>query len=392
MKRIWIVFKKEIIDNLRDRRSLTSALLTPLFSPIFLVALIILMGKTMFTDPIEQPLILPVAGAEYAPGLIEFLVQNNVQVIAAPDDPALAVREGNEKVVLIIGEDYGKLFLEGKPAPVQIVMDSSRQSSMADIQRTRELVNQYSMTISVLRLQARGINPAVLSTLSVAQMNVATPESQTLIFISILPFMLIITMFVGAMYVVIDTTAGERERASLEPLLVNPVRRGELVLGKLLAALPFGVLSIVLALVFFGLAFNVIPLEEMIGMPLRMDVNDLVTVLWLLLPLLLLATALQMVVATFTRSFKEAQNYLGLLPLVLAAPGALIGFMSVKPGNINMLFPSYSQTLLINQVLRQETVLNSHIIISVVSTLVISILLILLAIHLFKREQVLQGR
>jgi hypothetical protein len=66
--------------------------------------------------------------------------------------------------------------------------------------------------------------------------------------------------------------------------------------------------------------------------------------------------------------------------------------MSVKPGNINMLFPSYSQTLLINQVLRQETVLNSHIIISVVSTLVISILLILLAIHLFKREQVLQGR
>ena len=94
MKMIWIVFKKEVLDNLRDRRSISSALLTPLFSPAFLVVFIIILGKSLFGDPIENTLHLPVSGAENAPGLVAFLEQNNVELVPAPDDPEHAVREG----------------------------------------------------------------------------------------------------------------------------------------------------------------------------------------------------------------------------------------------------------------------------------------------------------
>ena len=166
--------------------------------------------------------------------------------------------------------------------------------------------------------------------------------------------MLIVTICVGGMYVIIDTTAGERERGSLEPLLINPVRRRDFVLGKLLASLPFAILTLVLTMVFFGTMFNLIPLEEFTGIPMRIEVQALWRVFWVLLPLVLLALSVQVVVATFTKSFKEAQTYLGLVPLVLASPGAFVGFLSTKATPAMMLIPSYSQSVLVNAVLRGE--------------------------------------
>ena len=392
MKPIWVVFKKEVLDNLRDRRSISSALLTPLFSPAFLVAFIIVLGKSLFGDPIETVLRLPVSGAENAPGLVAFLEENNVELLAAPEDPESAVREGEVEAVLIISEDYGEAFLAGEPAPVWLVVDTSRQASLDFIQRVRTLLYTYSQTIGSVRLLARGVNPALLNAISVGQMDVSTPQSQTLVFLNMMPFMLIVTICVGGMYVIIDATAGERERGSLEPLLINPVRRRDFVLGKLLASLPFAILTLVLAMVFFGAMFNLVPLEEFTGMPMQIEIPALWTVFWLLLPLVLLASSIQMVVATFTKSFKEAQTYLGLVPLVLASPGAFVGFLSTKATPGMMLIPSYSQSVLVNAVLRGETVRPDLFWISIGATLVVSAVLIFVAIRLFDREQVLYGR
>ncbi len=392
MKPIWVVFKKEVLDNLRDRRSISSALLTPLFSPAFLVVFIIVLGKSLFGDPIETVLRLPVSGAENAPGLVSFLEENNVELLAAPEDPESAVREGEVEAVLIISEDYGEAFLAGEPAPVWLVVDTSRQASLDFIQRVRTLLYTYSQTIGSVRLLARGVNPALLNAISVGQMDVSTPQSQTLVFLNMMPFMLIVTICVGGMYVIIDATAGERERGSLEPLLINPVRRRDFVLGKLLASLPFAILTLVLAMVFFGAMFNLVPLEEFTGMPMQIEIPALWTVFWLLLPLVLLASSIQMVVATFTKSFKEAQTYLGLVPLVLASPGAFVGFLSTKATPGMMLIPSYSQSVLVNAVLRGETVRPDLFWISIGATLVVSAVLIFVAIRLFEREQVLYGR
>lgn len=392
LRRIWTVFKKEVVDNLRDRRSISSSLLTPIFMPVFLIAMIIVLGSSVLNDAMEQPLNLPVQGAENAPGLITFLKQNNVTILPAPADPESAVREGEVNLVLIIGEDFGSALAEGQPAPLEMVMDSSRTSASSDIQRARSLINAYNGTLATLRLQVRGVSPSLLNVVSVEMVDTATPQSQALIFLNMLPFLLIMTVFFGGMYVIIDTTAGERERGSLEPLLINPTLRAEFVLGKLLASLPFALVVLALTLVLFWVGFNMVPLEDYVGFQMSIDGSVLWRIFWLCVPMVLLASALQIVVASYTRSFKEAQTYLSFLPLIAGLPGAFIAFLPVRASMPAMMIPAYGQSVLINQMMRGETVQPINMIISVVMTLIAAILLTVLAVRLYNREQILYGR
>jgi sodium transport system permease protein len=199
-------------------------------------------------------------------------------------------------------------------------------------------------------------------------------------------------VFMGGMYVIIDTTAGERERGSLEPLLSNPVRRSAMVLGKQLASLPFALATMILTLVVFGLTFNLVPVEQFLGMPMSLNMDTLWIIFGLCLPMLLLASALQMVVAAFTRSFKEAQTYLGFMPLIAGLPSMFVGFLAVKPSLVTMLIPTLGQSLLINQIMRGETMDMINVWISTGATLLATVLLTLAAVRLYQREQVLFGK
>lgn len=391
LRQIWVVFVKEVLDNLRDRRSVMSSLLTPLITPALLIAMIMILGRTLMTEEVERPLDLPVIGAENAPGLVAYLRENNIRLVDAPADPEAAVREGEVPVVLVIPPDYGEKLAVGEPAPLQLIADGTRQSSVRPIERARGVINSYGQTLAALRLYARGIDPILLSPLSVERVDVSTPQSRTVLFLSTMPFLLVMSIFVGGMYVIIDTTAGERERGSLEPLLINPVPRWVFVVGKLLASLPFGYAILALTLVLFGAGFNLIPLEEFTGMQMNIDVRSLMTIFWLSLPVVLLASVMQIVVASFTRSFKEAQTYLGFLPLVAGMPGIFLAFAEVPQALWVWLIPIFSQMEMINQVMRGEALQPNGVLISAVSTLVAAVLLTLLAIHLYRRETILFG-
>jgi sodium transport system permease protein len=385
------VFRKEFIDNLRDRRSVSSSLLTSFFTPAMIIALIIVLGSTLLKEVTEKPLDLPVQGAEHAPALMAYLRQRNVNIQPAPPDPEAAVREGYAALVLVIPPEYGAALETGEPAPIHIVIDSSRQSSMTSIQRARSLVNGYSQTLAMLRLQARGVSPSVLSPIDLQPTDLATPQSSAIIFLNMLPFVLTMTIFVGGMYVIIDTTAGERERGSLEPLLINPIPRRDFVLGKLLASLPFALasLSVALGVLYFG--FNVLPLEEFTGMQMSISNAALIYIFLVSLPVVLMASSLQMVVAAFTRSFKEAQTYLSFLPLIAGLPIMFLAFIPVKTGLGLSFIPIFSQALIINQLLRGETVQPLNVAASAAGTLVAALLLTLLAIRLYNRERILFG-
>jgi sodium transport system permease protein len=142
----------------------------------------------------------------------------------------------------------------------------------------------------------------------------------------------------------------------------------------------------------FGLTFNLVPIEQYLGIPMSLNMGTLWNIFWLCVPMLLLASALQMVVAAFTRSFKEAQTYLSFMPLVAGLPSMFAGFLSVKSSFETMLIPTFGQALLINQLLRGEVVVESNVIISTVATLVAAVLCTLLAVRLYQREQVLFGK
>ncbi|MCH9647376.1 MAG: ABC transporter permease [Deltaproteobacteria bacterium] len=381
------VFRKEVVDNMRDRRTLAAALFYPLLGPLLVVLLLAVVGRSV-SEQSETPLKLPVVGAENAPNLVAFLKQHNVEVLPAVEDPEGAVKAGDAEVVLVIPMAYGEDFVEGRPATVRLVMDDSRQSSAVSIGRARGLLETYSRTTGALRLLARGISPQITSALAVEQVNTATPQSQAARFLSIAPYMIIFSIFIGGMYLAIDTTAGERERGSLEPLLINPASRRQIVLGKYGATLVFTFIAVAETLLGFAVVLNYIPLEAYLGVRYSLSGGALLAIFLITIPMMLLAAALQIIIATFTRSFKEAQNYLSLLPLVPALPGMFLAFLPVKIKLWMMAIPTFGQQLLILRFMRGETVDPLHLMVSTGVTALVAVVLFLLAARLYERESV----
>jgi sodium transport system permease protein len=392
LNRIGVVFFKEVTDNLRDRRSVISALISGLIGPLLVLGMIMLLGRTVLASTINETRIpLPVEGRENAPSLVEFLEQNGFLVVSAPTNPEEQVRRGNYEVVLIIPEEYAETFTAGRPAPLRLVLDTSRQATIPTVERLRLLLDAYNGQIAALRLLARGINPEVTTPLAVQRVDVATSQSQMMIFLNLMPYFIVLVVFLGGMYVIIDTTAGERERGSLEPLLINPIPRWELVIGKLGAAIPFAVGTLFFTLLAFWLIFNYFPVEDYIGIPLSLDARIIAGIFLIALPMVLLASALQMIIATFTRSFKEAQTYVAFLPLVPALPGIGLAFLPITASVTNMLIPTFGQQILINQLLRGDPVNPYFVFISTSATLLISLVLVYIAVKLYQRERILFG-
>jgi sodium transport system permease protein len=390
MERIKIIFSKEVRDNLRDRRTLSGALVYPLIGPILLALVYAIMGHTASTQA-DKSLPLPVVGAENAPALVQFLQQNNAQIMPAPEDPEAEVQSGNHDIVLIIPKDYRKDFSAGHSATVQLVMDESRGSAQSSIRRARALLESYSRQIGSLRLLARGVHPAVTLALAIEEVDVATPQSQAATLLNMLPYFIVFSLFIGGMYLAIDTTVGERERGSLEPLLINPAARSELVLGKLGATLVFTIVAVVETLLAFYVMLNVLPTESL-GVKISLHTNTLWVIFLIVIPVMLLTSSLQMIVATFTRGFKEAQNYLGFMMIIPALPGMFLAFVPVKVKLWMMLIPIFAQQLLINQALRGEVLDWIQTLVSAIVTIAVGVVLTVLAIRMYERERVLFGR
>jgi sodium transport system permease protein len=391
LRRIKIIFQKEVVDNLRDRRALTSTLMGTLLGPGLMLLLFFVIGRTV-EDAAQQALQLPVLGAEHAPNLILFLEQNNVEILAPPANPQQSVRVGDFDVVLIVPEGFGGNLQSGLPARVELVVDASRQSSQIDVDRTERLLESYNQQLAVLRLITRGVSPIILQPLAIETVDVATPQSQAANLLGMMPYFLIFAIFLGGMHLAIDTTAGERERNSLEPLLINPAPRRDMVLGKMGATILFTIVSLVGTLAAFGVLFNVVPLEEFVGTRININFSVMVGIFLICLPMVGLAAAIQTIIASFARNYKEAQSYLSFLPLIPALPGMFLAFIPIKPTLWMMMIPTFGQQLIINQLMREEPVLTMNVVVSVLITLAITGILSWIAVWLYKREQILFGR
>jgi sodium transport system permease protein len=387
MNKIWIIFEKEVVDSLRDYRSWATGLFWALFGPLLMGGMLMLIGSSVRED-IEKPLNLPVQNPQNAPSLIQFLEQHDVIVEPAPADPEAAVKAGDVNVILVIPADYGEDFSSGKTATVQLVLDRSRHSAIADVSRIQNLLEGYSTYLGTLRLVVRGVSPEVIQVVTVEEVDVATPQSRATILISFLPYFIIFAIFNGAAPIITDTTAGERERQSLEPLLINPVPRRNFVLGKLLAAFPFSLASLGITLVGFGIVFNVLPVEEYLGLRISLNITTLLSIFLICLPVVFLGSAIQMLVASFARSTKEAGTYLPFIALVPSLPGLALAFFPVKPELWTMLIPTFGQQILINQIMRAEPISVSDAVISTAMTIVISAAITYIAIRLYGREQI----
>jgi sodium transport system permease protein len=388
---VRIVFAKEMLENLRDRRVILSAFLFGVLLAPVIFGLTTSLASKRAVESQDKPLRLTVSGVEHAPNLVHFLEENGAQIKAAtlaPDEAISAVRSGREDLVLLIDAEYGRKLEAGNPAPLDLVVDTANNTTGASANRARNLLEAYGGQLASLRLLVRGISPEVVRPVDVRTLDVATPAGRSLLILGMMTYFSFMSMLVGGFYLAIDTTAGERERGSLEPLLGLPVKRAELIIGKMLATSAFMSISLLLTLTAFGVVIQFIPLEAL-GMSANFGPRVVLAMFLVMLPFVPLGAGLMTAVASFTRSNREAQSWLSVIMLLPIAPIMYAVINGTKPSSGLMMVPSLSQHLLATSLMRGDPIPPLHALISAGTTLALGGVFVWLAIRLYKREAIL---
>jgi sodium transport system permease protein len=387
MSGLGTVYRKEVRENLRDRRSLfNSVLLGPILFPILFIGLAYFASSKQQEDA-EKILEVPVVGAEHAPNLVNFLEQQGVVIQAVPQDPEASVRTQEVQVIIRIPEQFAEQWKAGKPAVVEVIADPSRRESRIPMQRVKGLLHAYSGQIGHLRLQLRGVSPTIRTAVMVKDVDLSTPQSRGMLVMIMLPYVLMITAFTGGMHLAIDSTAGEKERKSLEPLLINPVPRWQIMLGKMLATATYAFASLVLTLLAFRFAFPLLPTGAL-GVDLNLSVKAVGGILLAILPVVVLAAAMLTTLASLAKSLREAQSYMGLVFMIPMIPSLIFMVNPMKPETWMMAIPMFSQNLLIGEFVRGESVSTLWLAMSMGSTLLIGFVFAAFAATLFNRPRI----
>jgi sodium transport system permease protein len=380
------VYLKECRESLRDRRALLNALIIgPLLGPLLFVGLLrFSIGHEL--EQADKPLPVVIIGAERAPNLVSALEQQGLQPLPPVGDVETAIREQRVALALRITEQFASDWRAGRPAQVDIIYDSSQRAGGSQFERLHGMLENYSRRTGAMRLVARSLTPSAATGLLIATRDQATPQARGALLFAMLPYFLILTSFIGGMWLAIDSTAGERERQSLEPLLVNPVARGQILLGKLGAAASFSFTSLVLGLLAFSVAARLLPAQR-IEMSLDIQPAVMGGILLLMVPLVVLIVISQMLVSAFARSAREAQTYIGLLQLLPVIPSIAVSVLPVTLQPWMYAMPLIGQQLSMLRLLRGEPVSASPLALCTVLTLLAAGAAFLVARRIYESER-----
>lgn len=316
MNQILIVFLKELREALRDRRTLLRVSLPGLLmGPLMLFMLSMLVAQ--FEKQAEQREIL-VAGMAQAPTLVNYLQRQNFSVKEAPADYERQLREATlGQAVLVVPPDFENALARGAELELEVVTDSANTRASASGGGVARLVRGFNEERARLQLMLRGVSPELLGPVGLTERDLASPGARAARITGIIPMFVIMAVLYGALTAALDTTSGERERQSLEPLLANPVPHGALVLGKWLAVALMG--AVVAALASFSfLPAQLLIKSDALAAQFRFGWADAASFALLLLPVAAAMGALLMAVAIRTKTFKEAQASANLVIMVFS--------------------------------------------------------------------------
>jgi sodium transport system permease protein len=389
IRQTLIVIRKELRDSFRDRRALFSIFFGAVFFPIVIT---VMMNRVAERTRDADHITVPVIGAENAPALIEWMQQQDgVEIVEGPPEAEKAVRDKSVDVVVIIPKNFGERFSASKPAQVRIVSDSSNSTAQPAVQRVRQLIAAYSGQIGSLRLIARGVSPIIATPLQIQEIEVSSAQQRAATVLSFIPLMLMIAAFTGGMQIATDSTAGERERGSLEPLLVNPVPRGVLVCGKWLAAACAAMLSVGLTTGLSVLQLRLMPLQDL-GIRFNLGPNEVMGMLAAIVPLCPLTAAIQTYIGTFARSFKEAQSYMGVLISVMMLPALLSSLYPIADRVWMYPVPVVGQYLLLTAFLGGRAPGILPFTLSAAAAIIVALILVKVTTRLFHNERIIFAR
>jgi len=389
LSRVLAVARKELQDTLRDRRTLLVTLLPALIAgPLVLMLMFSVIASQLGK---VQELKLPALGQEHAPALVAFLERQQVSLTPAPADYEAKIRAGEIDVVLVVDDKFGSDVAEGKAGTVRLVYDRSRDRAQAAIREAESLLRAYNRQWGSQRLLLRGVAPTVGNPLNVDAIDLATPQQSGAFLLFFLAYYGLFAAVMGGMAVALDVTAGERERQSLEPLLMTPARAWELVVGKWLAVATFNAAIVIVTLTGYYLTLRFAPLPA-VGVPFLFSARELAWFLVVLLPLIAMLPAVMLFMGARSRTFKEAQASVSLVIFLVSIIPVVQLVQQKKDPDWLAWIPVSGQFSLLGQVLRGEGVPLSQLAASYAVPMVLMVGVLLLVTRLLSRESILAGK
>lgn len=388
MKAFRVIALKEIRENLRDRRALFFALIYgPLLMPVLLLGPAFFAAKSHLVDfDIDKE--IHVAGMGNAPNLIQRLLENNLVAQPAPEDYRQQLLERRLELVLEIPDNYEDRLRSGNRAPLTLLYNGAESSSKNTLQQTRVALHTYNSYLGFLRLSARGQDPELISAFNIIEQDIADENPGDRFLSGVLYFLLVFNMVIGGYYLAVDSTAGERERNSLETLLSLPAPRHAIVWGKYLAVLAFIVTSVAVTLLSVFLLTVALPLQS-IPLFASLTTGALVTAFLIVLPCSCLIASLLITAAAFTRSVKEAQTYLGLLLVIPMAPLGVARLMDIPQNDLVLAIPFLAQLEILERSILDDARILTEGLIAGGATLLWAALLLTLAVAFYRSEKIL---
>lgn len=348
--RALFVLRKELREIVRDRRSLLSGLFYGIWGPMVMGIALLALARDR-ADLGTMPLVVDTPSR--APALIAFLESRDIAVSAAPGDLEAAVRNRHTPIALRIDDRYEHNFVSARAAKVTLLYDATWGESARRAARMRTVLAEYSRGVGDTRLVLRGVAPSAIAAVRVVERDFSTAAARAAGVLATMPIFILLAAFVGGTSVAADLTAGERERGSLESLLLHPVDRRSLVLGKWLAVAAAAIVTVGVTVMMSQVVLRH-PRLQNIDLPIGLPMQDALAIVLLLAPLALFAAAVQLLVALFARTYKEAQTQLSFLIFAPMIPGFLFAFGSLQAAPWMRLTPMLGQHIVIMDIVRGE--------------------------------------
>lgn len=362
------IARKEWREVVRDRRSLYSGLFYGVWGPLVMGAALLAMANQH--GPLG-PITVPAAGAGQAPALAAFLASRQVSLAEAEADPAAAIRDRRLPLALVVDEDYAARWQASRPAEVALLYDSTWPEADRRADHVRRVLAEYAQQAGETRLVVRGVAPPAVTPLRVLERDYATVASRAGRALATMPIFVLLAAFIGGMSVAADVAAGERERGSLESLLLHPVRREVVVLGKWLAVSGAALATVVVAL---AMSYAVLqhPRLQGLDLPIGLSRGEAAAMLLALAPLALGAAAVQLLMAFHARTYKEAQTKLSMLIFVPMIPGFMFAFGTLEPAPWMAFVPMIGQHMIVTSLVRGEAVAAGPALLLAAATLAVA--------------------
>jgi sodium transport system permease protein len=387
--RTLAVLRKELLDMFRDRRTGMVTLLSAICAgPIFLLLIFNLIASQAER---ARELKLPVVGGVYAPAVVAYLERQQVTVTEAPADYVAQIRRGDLDVVLVVDDQFAADVSQGKAGTVRLVFDRSRDRARASIEQAESLLRGYNRLWGEQRLMLRGVASTVANPLRIETSDLATPQQSGALVLFLVAYYGLFASVMGGMAVALDTTAGERERQSLEPLLMTPARPAEIVAGKWLAVSSFNALVVLLTLTGFYLTLKFAPLPP-VGVPFLFGAREFGRFALVLVPMILMLPAILLYVGSRARAYKEAQANVSVLLFVVSLIPMIQLFMQRKEPPWLMFVPVSAQYSLLNTSLRGEAPAITQLALSWLAPAALIALALFAVARRLSRESILSGK